>query len=64
MITIPIWLFGILIATNLFVDLIVFLAIYFIAGVHDLFFVKYHKEESKKECPYFIEGRDDNGRKQ
>ncbi len=58
MIDIPVWLFGVLIATNFFVDLVVFLIIYFIAGIHDLFFVKYYstKNKVKNDCPYYVEG--------
>ena len=33
---------------------VLFFLIYLIAGIHDLFFVKYY-EDKKQEAPYFIE---------
>ncbi len=32
---------------------LVFIFVYFIAGIHDLYFVRYHKpNDAEKNCPY------------
>lgn len=37
---------------------LVFIFVYFIAGIHDLYFVKYNKStKSEKDCPYEVEDK-------
>lgn len=55
----PMWLFILLVATNAFVLGGMFVFIYLIAGLHDLFFVKYDKPK-ETNAPYFVEGKDND----
>ena len=53
--TIPLWLFILLIVTNFFSICFLFLIIYLICGIRDLFFVKYKKQIDDDKAPYYIE---------
>lgn len=58
--TIPMWLFVLLICTNAIVWFVLFLIIYFFAGIHDLFLVKYDKStEGEESCPYEVDKEED-----
>lgn len=55
MITIPLWLFIVLIITNSITLTALFLIIYFICGVHDLIVSDKVAAGKYEDCPYFIE---------
>ena len=50
----PMLLFVLLVVTNSFVLGGMFVFFYLIAGLHDLFFVRYKKNQDSK-APYFVE---------
>ena len=55
--TLPMWLFILLVVTNSFVLGGMFVFIYLIAGLKDLFFVKYD-DRKETNAPYYVEGTD------
>lgn len=58
MVTIPIWLLVLLIATNFFMVLFLFMIIYFVCAILDLTYWERHYKKIKpeeKNCPYSIE---------
>lgn len=54
-ITLSIWLFILLIATNALLWIILFLICYFVCGVHDLVVSDKVAEGKYDDCPYFVE---------
>ena len=65
MITINAVLFAFICAFACLGALIFLLAfIYFICGILDLTYYERHKKDYAENCPYFVEGKNENGKKE